>query len=178
MAYGHRDGVVIALRTMIFCIPLLLLLLTPVLSASISIAADGNDTHIVVARPPPRLRRDNLARFKETLEAFARSRSDVVFILDESGSIGVDRFPHAVKFAELVTRLFSVTADQTRVALITFSTHSTVHFNYVRDHEGNNMCTLIKDLDIIGFSGGWTRTRDALARAEKVLQHARADANK
>lgn len=121
---------------------------------------------------------DNLDMFKSTLEAFAANKSDIVFILDESGSIGIDRFPHAVKFAELVTRLFSVAADKTRVALITFSTRTTLHFNYIKDHEGNNMCTLMKDLDIIGFSGGWTRTKDALVGAEIVLEDSRFVASK
>ncbi|XP_076359177.1 sushi, von Willebrand factor type A, EGF and pentraxin domain-containing protein 1-like [Tachypleus tridentatus] len=119
-----------------------------------------------------------LKTFLGTLETYEQTKNDVVFLLDESGSIGAPNFPHEILFAELIARLLTVSPDTSRVAVVTFSTGHKTHIDYIKNTQGNNMCTLLRDLKSIGYRGGWTHTRDALIQAGDLLKTGRSNSNR
>lgn len=58
-----------------------------------------------------------LRAFFGTLEPYVSGKNDIVFVLDASGSIGSTNFPHEVKFAELVSRMFTVAPGKVAILL-------------------------------------------------------------
>ncbi|KAL4229816.1 hypothetical protein ACF0H5_010208 [Mactra antiquata] len=61
--------------------------------------------------------------------------TDVVFVLDGSGSEGVDNFRKQLEFVSNITEQFEIGPNQTRVALVTFGTkvHSQFYLNEITD---------------------------------------------
>ncbi|KAL4227324.1 biological adhesion [Mactra antiquata] len=85
--------------------------------------------------------------------------ADVVFVVDASGSIGVDNFLKVKQFIKDVINWFDVAPAYTRVALIKYSTTAQFEFKF------NNLTTgqdLLNTVDQISYSGGGTTTSDAL----------------
>jgi len=87
------------------------------------------------------------------------SRIDLVIALDESGSVGSKNFEIMKRFVEDITSHFVVSYSTTRVAIVTWSTQTTLEFDFNEyiNNEGVN-----KGIDAIRYSGGWTATGDAL----------------
>lgn len=121
---------------------------------------------------------DALGRFLGSLERYANTVNDVVFLLDESGSIGADKFPQVKLFAKLTAQRLSVSAEHSRIAVVTFATDTITHIDYIKNPYGNNMCTLLKSIDDIGYVALWTHTDKAMKEAETILAQARPDSNK
>lgn len=121
---------------------------------------------------------ERLKHFLGTVEPYRHIPNDVVFLLDESGSIGADKFLEVKNFTELMARQFSVSAEETRVAVVTFANDNKMHCNYIEDYKGNNMCTLLKKIEDIPYRTGGTHTRLAMEEAERILDRARPNAKK
>lgn len=119
--------------------------------------------------------------FYSELETITSKISDVVFILDESGSIQKERFPMEESFVEVVTRLIGVSYERTRIAVISYSTTVRERFNYIKNPSGNNMCTVLgRDIPKIGddYNPGSTRTYKALQYASNILANARPESQR
>lgn len=85
--------------------------------------------------------------------------ADIVFVIDASGSIGVDNFQKIKQFIKDVIATFDVDPNYTRVGLIKYSSTAKIEFKL------NNLTTtsaLLKAVDNINYSGGGTSTSDAL----------------
>nr|XP_054930144.1 sushi, von Willebrand factor type A, EGF and pentraxin domain-containing protein 1-like [Dermacentor andersoni] len=119
----------------------------------------------------------DLQSFVSTLEQYARTRNDIVFVLDESGSIGEDNFPAERNFAEMTARLVTVSPDFSRLAVVTYGSDNKLHINHISDG-GGGMCSFLHELNTIGYRGGGTMTREALKLANSLLQQGRLGVHK
>lgn len=106
--------------------------------------------------------------FLGTLEYYQDKQADVVFLLDDSGSIGVARFPEVKKFSKIISQHLTVSAQYHRVAVLTFSSGTVNHIDYIQASDGN-MCTLGKEIDLIPYSAGGTHTDLAMVEADNIL---------
>ena len=86
------------------------------------------------------------------------NRIDLVIAMDESGSAILD-FRTMKKFAKELTSRFAVSHSSTRVAVVTWSTQTTLEFDF---NEYINNEGVEDGIDSIRYSGGWTATGDAL----------------
>ncbi|XP_070554221.1 sushi, von Willebrand factor type A, EGF and pentraxin domain-containing protein 1-like [Ptychodera flava] len=114
------------------------------------------------------------------LEPYQTLQTDVVFLVDASGSIGAPNFHFEIDFIREMTAIFSISEDEMRVAVVTYSNYNTIirHIDYIGNPNGKNKCSLLNELDLIPYTGGWTDTRGALFEAERVLQQARPTAQR
>ena len=91
---------------------------------------------------------------------------DVVFVLDESGSIGQSDFDLMKSFlSQLVSRL-DIDSGQTRVGLVTFASGVGTYFNLNAHSTVAAVQTAIASL---GYSGGATDTDAALAHVRNTM---------
>lgn len=86
------------------------------------------------------------------------NRVDLVIAMDESGSAILD-FRTMKKFVKGLTSRFAVSHSSTRVAVVTWSTETTLEFDF---NEYINNEGVEDGIDSIRYSGGWTATGDAL----------------
>ncbi|XP_075545715.1 sushi, von Willebrand factor type A, EGF and pentraxin domain-containing protein 1-like [Dermacentor variabilis] len=119
----------------------------------------------------------DLQSFVSTLEQYARTRNDIVFVLDESGSIGEDNFPAERNFTEMTARLLTVSPDFSRLAVVTYGSDNKLHINHISDG-GGSMCSFLHELNTIGYRGGSTMTREALKLANSLLGQGRLGVHK
>ena len=86
--------------------------------------------------------------------------TDIVFVVDESGSIGSNDFNLMKSFlSQLVSRL-DIDSGSTRVGLVTYSTRvgTTINLN-----AHTSVASLQSAIMALSYSGGKTNTADALA---------------
>ncbi|XP_042878589.1 sushi, von Willebrand factor type A, EGF and pentraxin domain-containing protein 1-like isoform X2 [Penaeus japonicus] len=109
-------------------------------------------------------------------------RVELVFLVDASASVGAENFFNEIKFVKKLLADFAVSYNQTRVAVITFSSKSKVirHIDHVTQASADNhKCTLLEtELPRIKYSGGGTYTLGAMLEAQSVLALARNNARK
>ena len=107
---------------------------------------------------------------------------DLVFVLDRSYSVPSTGWATMLNFVRSLLEHFTVDKDNTRVALITFSTTAAVDVNDLRpDNSRENKCTLTRRLQRTMWRktpAGYTATHAALSLAEKVLLDSRPNAKK
>lgn len=120
----------------------------------------------------------DLDTFMRTFRVFSRTVNDVVFVLDESGSIGEDIFQDVKAFTKLIAQFLTVSEDQSRVAVITFSTSFRIPINYIENPYRKNMCTLLEQIDNLGYAGMLTETDLAMEEAGKILTRGRPHTKK
>ncbi|KAG8199879.1 hypothetical protein JTE90_015870 [Oedothorax gibbosus] len=120
----------------------------------------------------------DLQPFISSLEQYTFSQNDVVFLLDESGSIGAANYLEVKNFTNLIVRHFSVTKEHTRVAIVSFATEPRTMVNNIKDSDGKNMCLLVKSIEDLDYVGEYTYTSLAMVSAREILAHARPNANK
>lgn len=118
----------------------------------------------------------DLQDFVSTLEKYAKQKNDIVFVLDESGSIGAENFPAELTFTELMARLLVVSEDFSRLAVVTFSNDNVKHIDQISG--GGNMCGFVQQVNQIPYRTGGTRTKEALQYASHLLHNGRTDANR
>lgn len=121
---------------------------------------------------------EDLRPFISTLEQYTFTPNEVVFLLDESGSIGAANYLEVKNFTNLIVRHFSVTKEHTRVAIVSFATVPRTMVDYIKDSDGKNMCLLVKSIEDLDYAAQWTYTSLAMQRAREILAHARPNANK
>ncbi|XP_033116115.1 sushi, von Willebrand factor type A, EGF and pentraxin domain-containing protein 1-like [Anneissia japonica] len=121
----------------------------------------------------------NALRFLGNLEEFQNTPSDIVFLLDSSGSIGAERWPREVDFVRQVSTIFTVSSDTSRVAIVSYSSAGQIYtrIDHITEPTDKNKCTLLGQLDdALPYTGGDTYTLGALTQAETLLKNGRNDA--
>ncbi len=109
---------------------------------------------------------------------------DLVFVLDRSGSVPRKGWHSMLNFVKDLLEHFTVDAENTRVAIITYSTKATVDINDLKPGpmtDRENKCTLMRRIgDYIErkIPYGYTATYEALNEAYKVILASRPNAKK
>uniref|UniRef100_A0A671PAW8 Sushi, von Willebrand factor type A, EGF and pentraxin domain-containing protein 1 n=1 Tax=Sinocyclocheilus anshuiensis TaxID=1608454 RepID=A0A671PAW8_9TELE len=107
---------------------------------------------------------------------------DLVFLVDESSSMGASNFGSELRFVRKLLSDFPVAPEATRVALVTFSSksHVVTRVDYVSAPTAHqHKCSLFsKEIPSITYRGGGTYTRGAFQRAAQILRHSRENATK
>lgn len=107
---------------------------------------------------------------------------DLVFLVDESSSVGANNFLSELRFVRKMLSDFPVAPENTRVALVTFSSKTHVvtrvdHISAPKSHQ--HKCSLFnQEIPAINYRGGGTFTKGAFQRAAQILRHSRANATK
>jgi Mg-chelatase subunit ChlD len=105
---------------------------------------------------------------------------DLVFVLDRSGSVPKRGWDSMLDFVINLLEHFIVDPDNTRVAIVTFSTHYTVNYNGLNSLR-ENKCALFRQIQTyiekLGLYG-YTALYDALQAAKGILINSRPDSKK
>ncbi|XP_068164048.1 sushi, von Willebrand factor type A, EGF and pentraxin domain-containing protein 1 isoform X1 [Antennarius striatus] len=107
---------------------------------------------------------------------------DLVFLVDESSSVGANNFLSELRFVRKMLSDFPVAPENTRVALVTFSSKTHVvtrvdHISAPKSHQ--HKCSLFnQEIPAINYRGGGTYTKGAFQRAAQILRHSRSNATK
>ena len=133
---------------------------------------------------------DRLVEKEEDVERFLQRYNssrplDLVFVLDRSGSLTMKGWSLVRNFVDELLQNFTVDADNTRVAVITYSDVATVDINDISVSSSassrENKCTLMKRLRRT-FSRkrpyGHTATYNALNMTQHILIDSRPEARK
>ncbi|KAE8279214.1 Sushi, von Willebrand factor type A, EGF and pentraxin domain-containing protein 1 [Larimichthys crocea] len=97
---------------------------------------------------------------------------DLVFLVDESSSVGANNFLSELRFVRKMLSDFPVAPEDTRVALVTFSSKTHVvtrvdHISAPKSHQ--HKCSLFnQEIPAINYRGGGTYTKGAFQRAASV----------
>lgn len=125
---------------------------------------------------------DEGGRFKDKLKELFDTRpvSELVFILDSSGSVDESDFIKSVKFIKFASTIISVSASTTRVAVISYSSCDQIPIwvDYISSPEDKNKCTFDNDLTVVEYHAGGTCTAGALEVAGNVLRNGRPGAQR
>ncbi|CAH1241297.1 COL6A3 [Branchiostoma lanceolatum] len=90
---------------------------------------------------------------------------DLVFLLDGSGSVGSDNFQNVKNFTKLITDLFPVTVNATKVGLVQFSDTIQKEFDLV---DYSTKGEVLAAIDNISYLGGGTYTGNAIDYVRQV----------
>ncbi|XP_039199397.1 sushi, von Willebrand factor type A, EGF and pentraxin domain-containing protein 1-like [Crotalus tigris] len=112
-------------------------------------------------------------------------RLELVFLVDESSSVGQANFLSELRFVKKLLSDFPVVPTATRVAIVTFSSknHVVPRVDYIspqtRAQQRQHKCALLsREIPAIGYRGGGTYTKGAFQQAAQILVHSRVNATK
>ncbi|XP_070287020.1 sushi, von Willebrand factor type A, EGF and pentraxin domain-containing protein 1 [Myotis yumanensis] len=109
-------------------------------------------------------------------------RLELVFLVDESSSVGQANFLSELKFVRKLLSDFPVVPTATRVAIVTFSSKNNVvpRVDYISSRRAHqHKCALLsREIPAITYKGGGTYTKGAFQQAEQILHHSRENATK
>ena len=101
---------------------------------------------------------------------------DLVFVLDQSGSVGPRNFQKILSFMKSVLSDLSVAYEHTRVSVVRFGTGVTVD---VRMDQNLDKCALFEEIENkVKYQGGMTNTKGGLEEAKRQLTNSRNGAVK
>ncbi|XP_058886297.1 sushi, von Willebrand factor type A, EGF and pentraxin domain-containing protein 1 isoform X1 [Acipenser ruthenus] len=107
---------------------------------------------------------------------------DLVFLVDESSSVGSANFISELKFVKKLLSDFPVVPSATRVAIVTFSSKNNVvpRVDYISSPQlHQHKCSLLnQEIPAINYKGGGTYTKGAFQQAAQILRHSRRNATK
>nr|XP_050859532.1 sushi, von Willebrand factor type A, EGF and pentraxin domain-containing protein 1-like isoform X2 [Vespula vulgaris] len=107
---------------------------------------------------------------------------ELVFLVDGSGSIGLNNFRSELNFVKKLLSEFTVEPLTTRVAIVTFGGRRNINRNVdqiSKTGSDNHKCYLLnRQLNNISYTGGGTYTRGALFEALAILEKGREAAKK
>lgn len=100
----------------------------------------------------------------------ASGRLELVFLVDESSSVGAANFGSELRFVKKLLSDFPVVASATRVALVTFASKSHVvpRVDYISPpaRPQQHKCALLgREIPAIAYRGGGTYTKGAFQQA-------------
>lgn len=105
-------------------------------------------------------------------DKFIGGKSELVFLLDRSGSIGVAHFEIEKGFVESLLQHFVISPNATRVSVITYSENIVKHIDYIK--EPKDRCSFAEELQKINYEeSGATNIAGALDEAYETLKNAR-----
>jgi len=92
--------------------------------------------------------------------------TDIVFVLDESGSIGSSDFGLMKKFLSHLVGRLDIDSGHTRVGLVTYSTNigTTINLN-----AHTSVASIQSAISSLSYSGGGTNTAAALAYVRTTM---------
>nr|KAF6332190.1 sushi, von Willebrand factor type A, EGF and pentraxin domain containing 1 [Pipistrellus kuhlii] len=109
-------------------------------------------------------------------------RLELVFLVDESSSVGHANFLSELKFVRKLLSDFPVVPTATRVAIVTFSSKNNVvpRVDYISSRRAHqHKCALLsREIPAITYRGGGTYTKGAFQQAAQILHHSRENATK
>ena len=120
-------------------------------------------------------------KFIRVLEKFQNKPAEVVFVLDSSGSVGMANFGCEVQFVRHFSKLFSMSPETSRVAVVTYSSCDKIYndVDYITSPVGKNKCTLLgSDLPVVNYRDGGTCTVGGLRHAQDILAVSRQSTQK
>ncbi len=91
---------------------------------------------------------------------------DLLFLLDESGSVGSTNHQLGLRFMESVVSFYDISLDGTRVAVISFSIGANVEFDFDDHSTLQQVQNAIREMR---YSGGYTYTGLALQSAAELF---------
>ncbi|MGH0158066.1 UNVERIFIED_CONTAM: hypothetical protein FKN15_073949 [Acipenser sinensis] len=101
---------------------------------------------------------------------------DLVFLVDESSSVGSANFISELKFVKKLLSDFPVVPSATRVAIVTFSSKNNVvpRVDYISSPQlHQHKCSLLnQEIPAINYKGGGTYTKGAFQQAAAVVMQA------
>uniref|UniRef100_UPI00398EE43F sushi, von Willebrand factor type A, EGF and pentraxin domain-containing protein 1 n=1 Tax=Pristiophorus japonicus TaxID=55135 RepID=UPI00398EE43F len=107
---------------------------------------------------------------------------DLVFLVDESSSVGSANFVNELKFVKKLLSDFPVVPSATRVAIVTFSSKNNVvpRVDYISAPQYHqHKCSLLnEEIPAISYRGGGTFTKGAFLQAAQILRHSRVNSTK
>ena len=118
-------------------------------------------------------------RLNQFQQKYNNSRSDIIFMLDLSGSVSYYGFQTEKKFVNSLLSKISVQPIATRVSVITFEQSAAKRIDYI-DYSGleKNKCTFSKEFKRIKHSyGPATNMAAAFNRAKDLLTSAKNNGN-
>eukprot|EP00795_Rhopilema_esculentum_P000716 gene716-10430_t len=118
-------------------------------------------------------------RLNRFQEKYNNSRSDIIFLLDLSGSLSDYGFQMEKKFVNSLLSEISVQPIATRLAVVTFEQSAARRIDYI-DYNGldKNKCTFSKDFARIKHAKGpATNMNAAFDRARRILNSAKSNGN-
>ncbi|XP_069622657.1 sushi, von Willebrand factor type A, EGF and pentraxin domain-containing protein 1 [Ranitomeya imitator] len=122
--------------------------------------------------------------FKKNIRRLRESSHnlDLVFLVDESSSVGHANFVNELRFVKKLLSDFPVVPSATRVAIVTFSSKNNVQtrVDYISSSQSNqHKCSLLnREIPGITYKGGGTYTKGAFQQAAQILRHSRNDSTK
>jgi len=93
----------------------------------------------------------------------------MVFMLDQSGSVGQTNHDLAIQFIMNVVQFFTISPDTTRVGFVAYESRSFIEFDL---NDYTNLNSLLNRIRGIHYSGGGTATHLALNSAAHILDPA------
>ncbi|KAM4808468.1 sushi, von Willebrand factor type A, EGF and pentraxin domain-containing protein 1 [Rhinophrynus dorsalis] len=107
---------------------------------------------------------------------------DLVFLVDESSSVGHANFVNELRFVKKLLSDFPVVPSATRVAIVTFSSKNNVQsrVDYISSSQSHqHKCSLLnREIPAITYKGGGTYTKGAFQQAAQILRYSRRDSTK
>ena len=97
---------------------------------------------------------------------------DVVFVVDASGSIGVENFKTMKKVIGQLIRHFSVSAPYARIGIVRYATTAKVIYT-LRRSQRLGFHILAKRVKNLHYTGGATKTGNGLELAYRMLRHSK-----
>jgi len=91
---------------------------------------------------------------------------DLLFLLDQSGSVGRRNHNLALQFIQAVVNFYEIGANETQVALFTFSTGARRDLLFSTSLTTQGVVSRIRR---IPYRGGWTHTARALTLAQRAF---------
>ena len=96
--------------------------------------------------------------------------ADIVFLADQSSSIGVDRWPLVQNFFCEIATAFDVALDKVRIGMVTFDRKCNKIFNLNTHSTKEGVCS---DIMAIEYDEGYTNIACALEQASNLLSKAK-----
>ncbi|XP_046361832.2 sushi, von Willebrand factor type A, EGF and pentraxin domain-containing protein 1-like isoform X2 [Haliotis rufescens] len=111
---------------------------------------------------------------------FSSQEVDLVFILDRSSSVPRSGWESMLNFVRSLLEFFTLSHDNTRIAIISFSTRVSIDINDL-DEGRENKCSMMLKIQLrLGqkIMSGYTATNEALRNAKAILLNSRRSAKK
>ena len=93
---------------------------------------------------------------------YEKASADIVWILDDSGSVGYTNFRQMLEFVKTFVRSFKIGPLNVQMGAITFSTHA---HEYIKLKDKLNEQDLINAINRLPYQSGTTHTSEALMGA-------------
>lgn len=90
------------------------------------------------------------------------TNSDVSFVLDSSGSVGVDNYQTVKEFVYNFTEELEIGPDRNRVSVTIFGNNGSVVFGF---DQYDNKTALLEAIEDVPYLRQWTNTADGLCKA-------------